>query len=400
MRVRSISTMQPWVGKVCRRGALAFRVKYHPKQLAKLTLDGPRLAAIRDAVTQLKKTDKAAATRLQAMVAEEEEALLPAQPAVPGDDGTSESSSSSSGDDDASTSSETENNEGTLQEGNELGMEEEEEVGNSQGPHRMGQRRRGRYKKIEAQHWGVRGLVPAPMANQSELIWIENPPALGDARKVHGREVAKHQLRAEAQQSTAEGAQVTAITAALAASDDRVLAAAPPPRDGYHPGAYASLLSEAAFNAHAGSDLALVGEDDPRWQRPLAGTGRQPCGLCLGLHGSTQKDCPVVQAANAVPVTPFVCSHCAGNAVPGCRKCARGELPAHVWVPSEMPAPWAKRLPATMLGVMCGVQGIANAAVVDYDRPDLTAQLTPAALLAAGLLAEEVAQAELQARGL
>lgn len=45
---------------------------------------------------------------------------------------------------------------------------------------------------------------------------------------------------------------------------------------------------------------------------------------------------------------------------------------------------------------MLGVQKVANAAVVDLNRPELDGRLTPKALLALGLIAEEAAAAKLR----
>ena len=51
--------------------------------------------------------------------------------------------------------------------------------------------------------------------------------------------------------------------------------------------------------------------------------------------------------------------------------------------------------PATM-DVMKGVQEVARAAVVDFDRPDVVEKLSAEAVLAMGLVAEEVVLARLK----
>ena len=367
------------MGERCSRTTLAHAIHYQPSQALRRGTEGARVAAWRAAATELSKAgDKAGAKRVKELLAEElarqEEAARAAEAAASsGSDGAAGAASGS-------------------------GSDSEE----SDGPRPYRRTRRGRAAANDST-----AAVPPPGSisrdKPADFDWYEKPSAgAGEARGGFALKTAMSLGHLESHAAAAEAARAAELAAALDAAEPLELAVAPPPRDIASAGPYGAIVrtAAAANDAAAGADLALVGEDDPRFRLERA-VGSGACALCQGtMHfgGNKGMDCPVLQAALAAPKPPPTCVRCALWPVPGCDACIRGKLPEHVWVPAMERAPWLGRvLPATR-AVMHSVQGVASAAVVDFNRPDLAATLGPAALLAVGVLAEEVAAAELRTR--
>jgi hypothetical protein len=231
----------------------------------------------------------------------------------------------------------------------------------------------------------------------ANLLWLKEPPkgkAVATARWNHSSEVDSLYKHTEAMATATATAEVSALTTALEASRIPGLATTFPPRDFMMAPPQPALLRHAMDCAAAGVDLTLVGEEDPRWGRPLDPRAVQ-CRLCHGWHpvGMQDKECPVNQAANAVePPRKELCSECGG--IQGCARCGRGALPAAVWAPASVPCAWIDNVKPATLDVMHSVQSMASAAAFDFDRTDVAGKLGPEALLALGLLAEEVAAAQ------
>ncbi len=232
----------------------------------------------------------------------------------------------------------------------------------------------------------------------SDLLWLEEPPkgkSASAARVYHSRDVESTYKHSEAMATAKTAAEVAALTAALASNRTPGLATAFPPRDFMMQPPQHDLLRHAVDCAAAGVDLTLTGEEDSRWIRPVDPRGALQCSLCYGWHavGSRDKECPVNQAANAVePPGKELCSECGG--IQGCSRCGRGDLPAAVWAPAAVPCAWIDNVKPATLDVMQSVQSMASAAAVDFDRPDVAGKLGPEALLALGLLAEEITAAQ------
>lgn len=236
---------------------------------------------------------------------------------------------------------------------------------------------------------------------KKDLIWLENPPKgkpVTIARWYHSRDIESSHKNNEAMLSAEISTEVAALSTSLEASRTPGLATAFPPRDFIMEPPQTALLQHAVDCAAAGVDLALVGEDDPRWARPVNPGGTLQCSLCYGWHGVMNfKDCPVNQAANAVePPLKEPCSDCGG--ITGCSRCGRGDLPAAAWAPETVPCTWVDNVKPATLDVMQSLQSLASAAAVDFDRPDVAEKLRPEALLALGLLTEEVAAAQVTAK--
>lgn len=237
--------------------------------------------------------------------------------------------------------------------------------------------------------------------SKKDLIWLEKPPkgkSVNISRWYHSIDVDSSHRNIEAMLTAEITTEVAALSTALEASRIPGLATAFPPRDFIMQPPQTALLRHAVDCAAAGVDLALLGEDDPRWARPVNPGVALQCSLCYGWHAVMSfKDCPVNQAANAVePPQKEPCSGCRGGTT-GCPLCGRGDLPAAVWAPATVPCTWVDNVKPATLDVMQSVQSMASAAAVDFDRPDVAGKLGPEALLALGLLVEEVAAAQVTA---
>ena len=287
-------------------------------------------------------------------------------------------------------------------------IEEEREDGNGEEEEREDQERAG--GDSAAATTGSAGTASKPIISdlkhklqpKKELNWLENPPKgkpVTIARWYHSTDVESLHKNNEAMLTAENSTEVAALNTALEASRTPGLATAFPPRDFIMQPPQIAMLRHAVDCAAAGVDLALVEEDDPRWARPVNPGGALQCSLCYGWHGTMSfKDCPLNQAANALePPEKEPCRGCKGGRT-GCSRCGRGDLPAAVWAPETVPCTWVDKVNPATLDVMHSVQSMASAAAVDFDRPDVAEKLGPEALLALGLLVEEVAAAQVTAK--
>lgn len=240
---------------------------------------------------------------------------------------------------------------------------------------------------------------------KKDLIWHAEPPTgAAQVRKAFGDQLAALGKKAEAVVESENLAMVSAHLQAFEASAPRGLAVAPSPWDAISSmGPHKELIEHAAEAQLLGADVALLNEDDPRFQAPLGPSpGLQQCFWCRGWHHEGQRtfECPVLQAAYATRRPPPMCSLCVNVAGRGGCTACRGELPEGVWTPPVLPAPWLDRVAPATREVMHCVQRLGSAAAIDFDRPDVAAAFGPTTLLAIGLLAEELAGAQLRAFGL
>lgn len=245
-----------------------------------------------------------------------------------------------------------------------------------------------------------KNLILGKKESPIELEWYGQPPKGSHAapRDRHMNRIESKHIQAESTAAEEAAAEAAALTNKLDQSQLPGIVTAPPPKDFIPPPPHASLLRHAVECAALDADLALVGEDEARWALPLGQMGVGPCTMCLGFHGGTPKDCPLVQAAYAAPKAHLEehCRHCVGVKFPNCKHCGRGVLPESVWMPAAVATPWMGKVPPATVEVMHSVQSMASAAAVDFDRPDVAGKLGPEALLAIGLLAEEVAKSQLR----
>ena len=73
----------------------------------------------------------------------------------------------------------------------------------------------------------------------------------------------------------------------------------------------------------------------------------------------------------------------------GCELC-RGSMPVTLYRPAAMVSPWVYHVRTGTIAFMHAVQQTANAFIHDFDKPEIADSLGPLALLAIGLLVEEV----------
>jgi hypothetical protein len=376
--------LQPWgTATACHRVLLARQLEYSAGEAARLAAYGAEGAAARDLLAALRKTDKAAATRLKELIRQQDEARAASEP-------SSEPSSS--------------------QESGERGVQGDavarEQVTGGGGAAAAAATSGG--GAAAAARRPPPGL-PSPPGE--ELQWVLRPRAGWDKRiKLNDAyDQARSQAEAAAAASAAAAAAARAPPPAHAAPElhghgeelllPGGLSAAAPPADRFDPGMHAAVLRHAEAAAAAGARLSLVGEADPRFVAPPSATGGHQCALCRGWHGpGSLLQCPVLRATNAVPLPPPECAHCAHLEAPGCARCASAGLAPALWRPPQMRTPWVEGVRPATLDVMHAAQGVASAAIVDLARPQLAGKLGPKALLAIGLLVEEVAAAEVRAR--
>ena len=249
--------------------------------------------------------------------------------------------------------------------------------------------------------------------DEYELKWYAKPTgtkgaaAAAAARDRH-RFLHLESLHTRAESTALEeaAAEAAALTTALTASLPAGHSTAPPPKNIIPPPPHAALLRHALDCAALGTDLSLFDDEDPRFSKAIGPQGQlNQCNLCYGWHAASHPEqCPVIQAAYAVPISRQQqqqqqrCPHCADAAVPGCKKCVRKSLPVGVWTPAVMPVgSWMdESIQPGVSEIMGSVQSVASAAVVDFDRPEVAAKLGPHALLAMGLLAKELVTAQLK----
>eukprot|EP00887_Chlorella_sp_A99_P003111 scaffold9.g3111.t1 len=181
-------------------------------------------------------------------------------------------------------------------------------------------------------------------------------------------------------------------------------------------------LSTAKRGAGAGSLAGAAAQAAE--QRPSTPRAWAPCRLCGQQRHLSPTDCPVVQAVFAVEIPEHpACERCAerGHDPPCCELCCpelaegratwsspkRGSSPAAARLPPpdaralrQHEAPWLEAVPPATRDVMAAVQGAASAMASQFGLRLLQCSMSPAALLAFGLLAEEAAKGEIFLRSL
>ena len=237
--------------------------------------------------------------------------------------------------------------------------------------------------------------------SEFDLEWYGEPPKGPNTvpRGQHNKKIESSHLQAESAAADEAARDFAAFEQLLDENQPLIWAVAQPPKDFVPLPPQRELLRHAVECTTLGADVALVGEDDPRWNVTQGQTGRGQCSMCFQFHGNVVRNCPLIQAAYAVPKNYFkeACPRCVSAKVPGCKNCGRGALPEGVWAPASAATPWLNKIAPATQDVMHSVQSMASAAAIDFDRPDVAGKLGPSALLAIGLLAEEVAAAQIKA---
>lgn len=214
---------------------------------------------------------------------------------------------------------------------------------------------------------------------------------------------------------------------------------APQPKIMFSRGPLCRILMNARIAAYAGSQVGILKRlhnmrhryEDPidefkilngQIHRDIGPSSKEDhCTFC-NMHRKHLwhiKQCPVIKAALAIPrQSPCdasgVCPVCGGFGSNtdnsrskcsskeqiqdnlkfarhnrGCDSC-KGKLPENLWRPGAVSSPWLYHIRPGTLGVMHAVQNVGNAAIHEFDRPELANSLGPVALLTIGVLAEEV----------
>lgn len=234
---------------------------------------------------------------------------------------------------------------------------------------------------------------------EANLEWHHHPNTrLTEARKCHADWLAA-ELRTRQSLADSEDAQNLSnfIDMLQASSMPTAFAKAPDPTDILSPPEHKEIFDHAMLCAMLGADVSLVDEDDDRFAAPLGDSAIPPCMLCRGRHSKRNAylECPIMRIAYATQTRPSkVCESCRIEG--GCPKCRRS-LPEFVWTPAFISTPWASSLAPETLHLMESLRDLGNAAVMDFDRPDVAGKLGPHALLAFGLLAEELVHGQFEA---
>jgi hypothetical protein len=221
------------------------------------------------------------------------------------------------------------------------------------------------------------------------LEWIDHPKSrLGEARKRHADWVVA-ELRTRQSQADNEDAQSlsTFIDMLRASGMPTALAKAPDPTDILSPPEHKEIFDHALMCTLLDADVSLVDEDDERFAAPLGESAIPPCMLCRGWHPKRNGylECPVMRIAYATQ----------SNTLESCEN-SRRSLPEFVWTPAFISTPWVSSVAPETLYLMECLKELGNAAATDFDRPDVAGKLGPHALLALGLLGEELASAQLR----
>lgn len=221
------------------------------------------------------------------------------------------------------------------------------------------------------------------------LEWLDHPKArLGEARKRHAEWVAA-ELHTRQSQADNEDAQnlSTFIDILRSSSMPTALAKAPDPTDILSQPEHKEIFDHALMCMLLDADVSLVDEDDERFAAPLGESAIPPCMLCRGWHPKRNGylECPVMRIAYATQ----------SNTLKSCENLRRS-LPDFIWTPAFISTPWASSVAPETLYLMECLKELGNAAATDFDRPDVAGKLGPHALLALGLLGEELARARLR----
>jgi len=224
---------------------------------------------------------------------------------------------------------------------------------------------------------------------------------------------------------------------------------APNPKSLFIPGPHARIIETARIAADAGVRVGILSKvsqlrhkhDDPlddfkiscgKSIRACAQNAQNTkpkefhCSLCNVGHANLRHhrlQCPVVQTAMAMPAedkapAPGVCPLCGGLGLElnqskkcenrsdmgihmtlarkgkGCDFC-RGKVPQSFWRPEAVSSPWLSHICPSTVDFMHAIQQVGSASIHDFDRPEIAGSLGPVALLAMGLLAEEIVNSEL-----
>lgn len=430
-------SLQPWGSAPCQRRAFIRGLGYSKEESARLEALGPEGAAAQDLLRGMshgrgKRANTSAAAQhlreiFQRELSAREAGTSPSDSDAfsSGDDGSSGSGRDSDRDRDAGGNA---GEVGQQQRGRRAGGRDRAggrlagANATDQKQQEVGEGEEGANRATALAHLRRRPTAPpaaaaaaAPRAAPERLRWIVPASNTWSARTqfnaAFGRMQRQAERVAEADDAAAaaeaaaalggEGGPLTGRRSAPHLEQQHGLSAAQHPKDYFDLLPHLALLGEVQAAAAAGSEVALVAEDDPRWVAPLSATERHQCALCRGWHGTGNGTlCPVLQATNAVlePVPGQECEKCAHLASPGCERCVPAGLNPVLWVSPRVRTPWIESVRPATLSLMHSVQSVANAAVVDLDRPDLAAKLSPQALLALGVLAEEVAAGEVRSR--
>ncbi|KAL6779696.1 hypothetical protein ACKKBG_A13360 [Auxenochlorella protothecoides x Auxenochlorella symbiontica] len=242
---------------------------------------------------------------------------------------------------------------------------------------------------------------PAPLPPSqgpcATLFWRASPSGGGTSA---GVELARHVRPLEHGLRALESVEEAAVAAVLRSEWGEEAGAERPGNLELHHG-----LVEAAQSAQARGALAgvrLLHGTSRGWRTAAEGTHDAGlCSLCRQHPPDTKSvSCPLLNEVTMATWDPTPAED------PGHPLHREVHIPSfyltggmdEVCRPHHAPCPWlAETRPATQ-DLMGALQGVANAAVEDLERPDLQFRLSPHALHALGLILEEAALEELGSR--
>ncbi|KFM24609.1 hypothetical protein F751_2327 [Auxenochlorella protothecoides] len=252
------------------------------------------------------------------------------------------------------------------------------------------------YSERQLVRWQMEG--PREKAGPcATLFWRASPSGGGTSA---GVELARHVRPLEHGLRALESVEEAAVAAVLRSEWGEEAGAERPGNLELHHG-----LVEAAQSAQARGALAgvrLLHGTSRGWRAAAEGTHDAGlCSLCRQHPPDTKSvSCPLLNEVTMATWDPTPAED------PGHPLHHEVHIPSfyltggmdEVCRPHHAPCPWlAETRPATQ-DLMGALQGVANAAVEDLERPDLQFRLSPHALHALGLILEEAALEELGSR--